>query len=132
MIHHKRKKGFTLIELLIVVVIIGILAAIAIPKFANTKEKAYLARMKSDLRNLVTAQESYSADNGAYYGGAVPNPVLTYNPSTGITITVFNASPGGWAAVASMPTVTTKTCALFIGSAPPQAPATVEGQILCN
>src|SRR5437773_8128161 len=51
------RKGFTLIELLIVVVIIGILAAIAIPKFANTKAKAYIASMKSDLRNLVTAEE---------------------------------------------------------------------------
>jgi prepilin-type N-terminal cleavage/methylation domain-containing protein len=60
------RKGFTLIELLIVVVIIGILAAIAIPKFANTKEKAYIAAMKSDLRNAVTAQESYFADNVTY------------------------------------------------------------------
>src|SRR5947207_4483053 len=57
------RKGFTLIELLIVVVIIGILAAIAIPKFANTKEKAYLASMKSDLRNLVTAEEAYYAES---------------------------------------------------------------------
>ncbi len=57
------RKGFTLIELLIVVVIIGILAAIAIPKFANTKEKAYLASMKSDLRNLVTAEEAYFAEH---------------------------------------------------------------------
>jgi type IV pilus assembly protein PilA len=66
------RKGFTLIELLIVVVIIGILAAIAIPKFASTKEKAYLGTMKSDLRNLVTAEESYFYDNNTYYGGAVP------------------------------------------------------------
>src|SRR5438552_12571918 len=60
------RKGFTLIELLIVVVIIGILAAIAIPKFANTKEKAYIASMKSDLRNLVTAEEAYFADSVKY------------------------------------------------------------------
>src|SRR5437763_16853973 len=64
------KKGFTLIELLIVVVIIGILAAIAIPKFANTKDKAYVAAMKSDLRNLATYEEQYAADNnGAYFAG---------------------------------------------------------------
>ena len=132
MINEKANKGFTLIELLIVVVIIGVLAAIAIPKFASTKEKSYVARMKSDLRNHVTAQEGYSADNGAYYGGAVPNAVLTYNPSSGITITIYNASPGGWAAVASMPALTPKTCALFVGAAPPQAPAIVEGQILCS
>jgi prepilin-type N-terminal cleavage/methylation domain-containing protein len=56
------RKGFTLIELLIVVVIIGILAAIAIPKFANTKEKAYLASMKSDLRNMATVEEGYFSD----------------------------------------------------------------------
>src|SRR6266498_2970252 len=69
------RKGFTLIELLIVVVIIGILAAIAIPKFANTKEKAYLASMKSDLRNLVTAEESYAADSaGAYFSGTSATP----------------------------------------------------------
>ncbi len=68
------RKGFTLIELLIVVVIIGILAAIAIPKFANTKEKAYLASMKSDLRNLITAEEAYFADSVKYstIGSATP------------------------------------------------------------
>ena len=65
------KKGFTLIELLIVVVIIGILAAIAIPKFANTKEKAYVASMKADLRNMATYEESYAADSaGVYFSGS--------------------------------------------------------------
>src|ERR1700745_883895 len=63
------RKGFTLIELLIVVVIIGILAAIAIPKFANTKQKAVVAGMKSDLRNLVTAQEGFFSDNQTYATG---------------------------------------------------------------
>ena len=67
------RKGFTLIELLIVVVIIGILAAIAIPKFANTKEKAVVASMKSDLRNLVTAQESFFSDNQDYAGSRRPD-----------------------------------------------------------
>ena len=62
----KLRKGFTLIELLIVVVIIGILAAIAIPKFANTKGKAYVTAMKSDLRNLVTAEEAFFSDSAKY------------------------------------------------------------------
>ncbi|PYO28543.1 MAG: pilin, partial [Gemmatimonadetes bacterium] len=60
------RRGFTLIELLIVVVIIGLLAAIAIPKFSNTKEKAYVAAMKSDLRNLATAEEAFFYDSSKY------------------------------------------------------------------
>ncbi len=74
------RKGFTLIELLIVVVIIGILAAIAIPKFASTKEKAYLASMKSDLRNLATAEEGYFADNQVYRSGTASNLAGTATP----------------------------------------------------
>ena len=62
----RNTKGFTLIELLIVVVIIGILAAIAIPQFASTKEKAFDAAAKSDLRNLMTAEEAYFSDYQAY------------------------------------------------------------------
>ncbi len=75
------RKGFTLIELLIVVVIIGILAAIAIPKFANTKEKAYLATMKSDLRNLLTAEEAYFGDNTAYTT-SMPASAVIWRQST--------------------------------------------------
>src|SRR5438876_11076758 len=87
----RNKKGFTLIELLIVVVIIGILAAIAIPKFANTKDKAYLASMKSDLRNLVTAEEAYFADSvkytAAYGAGGVNFVQSTGNTTPAISTT---------------------------------------------
>ena len=77
----RNRKGFTLIELLIVVVIIGILAAIAIPKFANTKSKAYITAMKSDLRNLVTAEEAFFSDS-AKYTATVSQ--LKYQVSTGV------------------------------------------------
>src|SRR5512132_512483 len=106
------RKGFTLIELLIVVVIIGILAAIAIPKFANTKEKAYIAAMKSDLRNLVTAQESYFADNVTY---ATTTSNLSYNSSAGVTVTVSGATGTGWSATASH-NGTSKTCGIYVGA----------------
>ena len=75
------RKGFTLIELLIVVVIIGILAAIAIPKFANTKGKAYVTQMKSDLRNLITAEEAFFADSAKY---ANATSLLKFNISSGV------------------------------------------------
>ena len=114
---HTEDRGFTLIELLIVVVIIGILAAIAIPKFSNTKEKAYMAAMKSDLRNLAVAQEAYLFDEATYYDGAVPSAQLTYDPSSGVSITLSGVTAGGWAAVTSH-TGTVKTCAIFLGAAP--------------
>jgi type IV pilus assembly protein PilA len=60
------KKGFTLIELLIVVAIIGILAAIAIPQFASYRQKAYNSAAQSDLKNVKTNLESYFADNQKY------------------------------------------------------------------
>jgi prepilin-type N-terminal cleavage/methylation domain-containing protein len=126
------RAGFTLIELLIVVVIIGILAAIAIPKFAATKVKGYVAVMKSDLRNLATAQEAYVADNGIYFNGVVPNTQLIYNPSSGVTVTITEGTTVGWAATAAYPAGTGRTCAVFYGSATAPPPAASEGNVACT
>lgn len=111
-----KKKGFTLIELLIVVVIIGILAAIAIPKFSNTKEKAYLAAMKADLRNLATYEESFAADsNGVYFAGTAVgggSPLNGFSPSANVTVTASLGTTGGaasWQAAAAHSS-TSKTC----------------------
>ena len=108
------KKGFTLIELLIVVVIIGILAAIAIPKFANTKEKAYIASMKSDLRNLITAQEAYFSDNNSTYASSTASLGTTYKASSGVTVTMGTVTNTGWGATSSH-TSTAKTCSIAVG-----------------
>jgi type IV pilus assembly protein PilA len=62
----RSNKGFTLIELLIVVAIIGILAAVAIPQFATYRAKAYNSAAQSDLRNFKTQMESAFGDNQAY------------------------------------------------------------------
>jgi type IV pilus assembly protein PilA len=134
----QNRKGFTLIELLIVVVIIGILAAIAIPKFASTKEKAYLASMKSDLRNLATTEEGYFADNQVYTdisasnlaGTATPDAKTAFVPSAGVTITGKATAGTGWSATTTH-SATTKTCAIYIGVGA-VAPATVEGEPKCT
>jgi len=122
------RKGFTLIELLIVVVIIGILAAIAIPKFSNTREKAYLASMKSDLRNLATAEESYFADNVTYTTSLT---AVDAAESQGVTITITAATGSGWGAT-SKHNATAKTCGIFLGNQAAVPPADTEGEVKCT
>jgi type IV pilus assembly protein PilA len=136
----RRQKGFTLIELLIVVVIIGILAAIAIPKFASTKQKAYTASMKTDLRNLVTAQEAYFSSTSSYAtSAAVTGPLSSsFHPSAGNNITMVGATTTGWSASATNNFVPTAnaggTCYVYVGAgASKGVPAdTVEGAPACN
>ena len=124
----KRQKGFTLIELLIVIVIIGILAAIAIPKFGKTREKAYLKAMQSDLRNLAAQQEIYYS-NGYVYAGTTA--ALGVEPSQGVSLTLAGATTG-WAATAGHAALgSAQICTIFSGSHAAVAPATTAGVIAC-
>jgi prepilin-type N-terminal cleavage/methylation domain-containing protein len=125
-------QGFTLIELLIVVVIIGLLAAIAIPKFANTKERAVVASMKSDLRNLASAQESYWVEQRTYYNGAIPAAGFPFQVSPGVTITIVTGTDAGWSAKATAVPLSTTTCVIFYGTAPPIPPAYADAAVACS
>ena len=127
----KDNRGFTLIELLIVVVIIGILVSIVVPKFANGKERAMVTAMRSDLHNLVTAQEAYFSNGMQYYNGPLPDPSFAYNVSENVTVTLQNVSASGWGATATH-NGTSRTCAVYVGTGGPIAPATTEGTPACT
>jgi len=128
----KNRKGFTLIELLIVVVIIGILAAIAIPKFASTKQKAYMAAMKSDLKNFVTAEESYFADFNTYGTYGQVNGAGLFTTTTDVTMATGVNTATGFNATATHAAAAGKTCGVYVGTAAsPNASLTVEGEVGC-
>ena len=123
-----RRAGFTLIELLIVVVIVGILAAIAIPKFSSTREKAFMGAMKSDLRNLATQQDIYHNNNFTYSTVAAD---IGFVNSDGVTVTISEATGTGWAATAAHVGYPGAVCELFQGGATPTGPASIEGSMEC-
>ena len=126
----KLRKGFTLIELLIVVVIIGILAAIAIPKFANTKSKAYITAMKSDLRNLVTAEEAFFSDSAKY---TQTLSQLKFQSSTGVNAPVIATGAGYWTATVEHTQLPGQSCGLGINTTNPlSGVVAAEGEPACK
>jgi type IV pilus assembly protein PilA len=125
-----RESGFTLIELLIVVVIIGILAAIAIPKFSSARDKAMVSAMKADLRNLATQQDVYHNSNYTYSSTAAD---LEFTNSEGVVVAITGGANGqGWSASATHLGIPSALCAIYHGSAAQLTPATVQSQIMCN
>lgn len=131
-----QRQGFTLIELLIVIVIIGILAAIAIPRFGATRERAFFKAMQSDLRNLVTQQELYYSLPGNDYTYATDeaDPLLEFQPSSGVTVDIGAADNVGWSATAThdgLDPADAPHCAVFVGEATAVAPAVAAGVIRC-
>ena len=125
----KSERGFTLIELLIVVVIIGILAAIAIPKFSSVRQKSYRSAMLSDLKNLATVQEIYHSSNFTFSNDLT---VIEAVVSDGVTLVVNEATNTGWSGTATHVGAAGESCSLFQGSAAAVAPATVEGVATCS
>jgi len=126
--------GFTLIELLIVVVVIGILATIAIPKFSAMREKSYIAAVTSDLKSFASQQEIYLS-NTFTYAAAASDLAPDFTGTDNVTITVNESSGTGWAATGTHTGLGAGVqCGLYFGSASASnaTPAVVAGVVTCN
>ena len=129
--NRRSEQGFTLIELLIVVVIIGILASIAIPKFGATREKAFISTVRSDLKNLASQQEVYFNETYSYAGTLTAAQAVV---SEGVTITINESTGTGWSATATHAGLPSEQCGLFHGNADPAggSPAVSAGVVTCT
>ena len=96
----RHERGFTIIELLIVVVVIGILATIAIPKYTSMREKSFVATVISDLKNLASQQEIHHNSTQVYASDPTALPDL--NLSDRVVVTINEADGTGWAATAAI------------------------------
>jgi prepilin-type N-terminal cleavage/methylation domain-containing protein len=128
----RRREGFTLIELLTVMMIVGLLAAIALNRFWAVKDRAFKAAIKSDLRIMAVQQERYFEKNMQY--ATDPALLPDFSPTTGVVITVTWTANNGWAATAIHQSRPAEPCGYFMGPAPAgvATPATLEGQIACD
>jgi prepilin-type N-terminal cleavage/methylation domain-containing protein len=124
-----QKRGFTLIEILVVVLVIGILATIAIPRYSRMRDRAFIVAMKSDLRNLATSEESYYYDYGVYT--TTPVASASFRASSSVTITMGEATGAGWSASAQH-AQSAFQCFIYYGSVAPIGSATQDGQVSCS
>lgn len=108
---------------------IGVIAAIAIPKFANTKEKAYMAAMKSDLRNLVTAEEAFFKDSVRYTANTSR---LTFRPSTGVSTPAIAVGNGYWSGTVTHSEVPGRVCAIAVNTSNTLDPKAGDGEPVCR
>ena len=124
-----QRRGFTLIELLVVIVIIGVLAAIAIPKFGNSKSKAFFTAMKSDLRNLASAEEAFFSDSARYTSNLAS---LYFSSSSGVNAPVIAVYVGGWSATVTHTQLTGAQCGIGINTTNPTLTTAGEGEPACK
>jgi prepilin-type N-terminal cleavage/methylation domain-containing protein len=112
------RKAFTLIELIIVMVVIGVLAGIMIARFASAKEGAYVAAMKSDLRNFAIYEQNYAAENNsAFFSGNGVAQGFKGTPDVSVMATAVVGPPADWSAIATHAKTST-TCSIGAGLLP--------------
>jgi type IV pilus assembly protein PilA len=126
----RARNGFTLIELLIVVVVIGILAAIAIPKFSSVKQKGFRTQAIADLTSLRTAEETFFTDSNRYATLAEIGTLRSQTAGVGTPTVVSGRS--AWSATLTHPHLPGVICAIAVAMPNPLDPTAGEGEPFCK
>lgn len=122
-----RRRGFTFIELLVVMVLIGAMSSMAVPRFREFKERAFVASMQSDLGNLKIAQEAYWAEHLRY---ATDTASLELRTTSHIAIAITSQDvSGGYTAVATHSNLPGRQCETAMGR---EAAPREQGAIFCG
>ena len=124
------RRAFTLIELMLVVVIIGLLVGIALPKYQDSKRRAYTAAMKADLHNLMAAQANYVTSGQPY---SADTTTIGFRTTRGNVLSIPEATTTGWVARMTHPGAPGTECVVYVGTVgAATTPATRESQITCT
>lgn len=124
------RRAFTLIELMVVVVIIGLLLGIALPKYQESKKRTYLAAMKADLHNLMSVQATYVTSGNAYSADTI---TLGFRTTRGNVLAIPEATGVGWIARVTHPAAPGIECVVYVGVVDAAtSPAVTESQITCT
>jgi len=127
-----RRRGAVSAEMLIVLmIVIGVLAAVGLEKYAALSENAQVAAMVANLRNLAASEEAYFADHASYYGGEVPSTALAFVPSGDVTMRIDAAGAAGWSATAAA-RGTKRRCSVLYGDGGPAPGPGVEMRTPCG
>ncbi|MGD8866225.1 MAG: prepilin-type N-terminal cleavage/methylation domain-containing protein [Gemmatimonadales bacterium] len=133
----RRRRGFTYVELVTVLLLLGVLSAIATKALVRSKSRAFAAVVESDLRSLVVAQEDYFAESSTYFdgGGAtlVALPALDLSATPGVSFEL-RGDAAGWAGRAVHEKLIDRdfACSFYTGQVEPYPPAVQEGVVTCR
>jgi len=127
----RKPNGFSFIEMLVVFTVVGLLASIVIIQIGSMRDRAFIATLKSDLRNFAVVQESFYYDFDIYAADTTTLISHGFQTSRGARIAINEATVSGWAATASHDG-TAELCYMFIPGASPVGVVTDPGVIGCG
>jgi prepilin-type N-terminal cleavage/methylation domain-containing protein len=125
------RRGFTIVELVMSMTIVGLLAALAVPRWARLTERSVVAAMRTDIRNLAVLQESHFYDQAVYTADLAVLGSRGFVVTAGVQLEIKEATNIGWSVSASHPN-STQECHLFVGTAAPVGSATEDGRVDCR